>query len=443
MAKLFKSDGVCGLVNKGLTAELALKLGQAAVRFQGKKILIGRDARQSGFMLEAAVVAGVTSMGGDVLLAGVVPAPAVALLVRELACDGGIVISSECDSPEYNSIKFFDGEGCALSDEVEDVIEMFVMGSPSADMLATGDATGGVTVVGDAIERYVFHVVTSVQEQGVRFKGLKVALDFGHGVALDSSAEVLRRLGADVVVVGDGRNAAANESYDTDNLRLLRELVREASADVGIARDGDAGRVMMIDSQGTEISCDAIEATIAIDLKKRNLLAGNSVVNTTMCNRDFIECMKAHGINVVQAEANNRSVLKKMREHSYVIGGEQSGHIILLENGVVADGLMVACQFLAAVKRNGNKLDKHIEVMKGRSQRLVSVCVSNKDAIYKNSSVAMAVASVKSELGGAGRVVLCPSENESLIYILVEAEGAATVARCCRMIAEIIKTELS
>lgn len=286
MARLFGTDGVRGVANKELTCQMAFQLGQAAVAFKGRTILIGKDTRLSGDMLESAVAAGIMSMGGTALLAGIIPTPAIALLTRELHCDGGIVISASHNPPEYNGIKIFDGQGFKLPDSVEDEIEAFMArGGAAADELPNGDEVGVAVPVEDACELYIQHAVQSVEKQGIDFKGLKVALDTGHGASCMTSAEALRRLGADVTVINDDYcGTDINVQCGSTHLEPLRALVAECGADVGIAHDGDADRVMLMDSEGNEIDGDMVEAVCAIDLKQRGLLAGDTAVSTVMAN---------------------------------------------------------------------------------------------------------------------------------------------------------------
>ena len=252
MARLFGTDGVRGVANTELTCDLAFKLGQAAVAFKGKTILIGKDTRLSGDMLEASVAAGVMSMGGTALLAGIIPTPAIALLVRELSCDGGVVISASHNPPEYNGIKLFDGEGFKLPDAVEDEIEAFVArGGAAAEDVPVANAVGVAIPVEDACERYIAHAVRTVACEGIDLAGLKVALDVGHGASCMTSPEALRRLGADVTVINEDFDGTdINVECGSTHLGPVRALVAEIGADVGIAHDGDADRVMMVDRAG-------------------------------------------------------------------------------------------------------------------------------------------------------------------------------------------------
>ena len=444
MARLFGTDGVRGMANTQLTCDLAFKLGQAAVAFQGKTILIGKDTRLSGDMLESAVAAGIMSMGGTALLAGIIPTPAIALLVRELHCDGGIVISASHNPPEYNGIKLFDAQGFKLPDAVEDEIEAFVArGGAAADELPAGDAVGVALPVDDACELYIAHAVATVADEGIDLSGLKVALDVGHGASCMTSAEALRRLGADVTVVNEDFDGTdINVQCGSTHLGPVCDLVAEIGADVGIAHDGDADRVMLVDAHGNEIDGDVVEAVCAIDLKERGLLAGNTAVSTVMCNLGLAHALRDAGIELVQTKVGDRYVLEAMREGGFVLGGEQSGHMIFLEHNSTGDGLVTALQFLAACKRAGKSIADAAAVMTRFPQTLVNVHVKDKHAVDGNAAVAAAVEAAEAELGDSGRVLLRPSGTEPVVRVMVEAASAEEADRHAHAIAAVVEREV-
>ncbi len=456
MARLFGTDGVRGVANVDLTCELAYRLGQAAVVFLGKSIVVGKDTRLSGDMLEAAVCAGIMSAGGTALLAGVIPTPGVALLVGELSAAGGVVISASHNPPEYNGIKLFDAQGFKLPDEVEDRIERFVRagglegvvaatnaedlgeGAPDAAM-PQGPEVGVAIEVEDAAEIYIEHAVASVRSQGIDFSGLHVALDAGHGASSHTSAIALRRLGAEVTVINDDYDGTdINVACGSTNLGPLRELMEECGADVGIAHDGDADRVMLMAPGGIEIDGDMVEAVCALDMKERGVLAGNTAVTTVMCNLGFVHAMRDAGIEVVQTKVGDRYVLEAMREHGYAIGGEQSGHMILLEHNSTGDGLMTACQFLAAVRRSGKPVAEAVRVMKKFPQTLINVRVADKQAVAESAAVAEAVAAAEAALGDTGRVLLRPSGTEPVVRVMVEALDEVAANQHAQAIAEVV-----
>ena len=446
MARLFGTDGVRGVANTQLTCDMAYRLGQAAVVFAGKTIVVGKDTRLSGDMLESALAAGIMSMGGTALLAGILPTPAVALLVRELCCDGGVVISASHNPPEYNGIKLFDAEGYKLPDAVEDEIEAFIAAGGAEgslpERMPAGDAVGLALPVEEASEIYITHAVSTVADEGLDLAGLKVALDVAHGASCVSSAEALRRLGAEVSVINDDFDGTdINVGCGSTHLEPVRALVEETGADVGIAHDGDADRVMMVDAAGDVIDGDVVEAVCAIDLKKRGKLAGNTAVSTVMCNMGLVEALRNADIELVQTKVGDRYVLGAMREGGYVLGGEQSGHTIFLEYNSTGDGLVTALQFLAACKRGGMSVQEAAHMMRHFPQSLVNVRSADKHAACEDPAVLAAVREAEEELGDSGRVLLRPSGTEPLVRVMVEAADAAEAERLAQAIAAKVPAE--
>ena len=458
MARLFGTDGVRGVANTELTCELAYRLGQAAAVFLGKNIVVGKDTRLSGDMLESALAAGIMSAGGIELSVGIIPTPAVALLVRELHADGGAVISASHNPPEYNGIKLFDAEGYKLPDEVEDKIEEFIKkgglegaaaraeegadGEDAAAMLP-GDEVGVALPVDEACEIYIEHAVQSVRAQGIDFSGMRIALDTGHGASSLTSAEAFRRLGAEVIAINEDFDGIdINVNCGSTHLEPLAQLMRESGADVGVAHDGDADRVMLMTPDGTEIDGDMVEAVCALDMKRRGCLPEDTVVSTVMCNLGFVHAMRDNGITVVQTKVGDRYVLEEMRAKGYAIGGEQSGHMILLEHNSTGDGLMTACQFLAAVKRAGMPVADVVSIMKKFPQTLINVRVRDKHAVEGNEAIAAAVAKAEEALGDSGRVLLRPSGTEPVVRVMVEAEDADAAKTHAKAIAAVVEAEI-
>lgn len=443
MARLFGTDGVRGVANTELTCEMAFRLGQAAVAKLGCTILIGKDTRLSGDMLESACAAGVMSMGGTVLLAGIIPTPGVALLVREMCADAGIVISASHNPPEYNGIKFFDAQGFKLPDEVEDELEAIVREGIPAEALPAGDEVGFAVEVEDACEIYVAHAVETVRAAGMDLSGMKVALDTGHGASSFTSAEALRELGAEVIAINEEFTGLdINVECGSTHLGPLHELMKESGADVGIAHDGDADRVMLVDAEGTEVDGDIVEAVCAIDLKERGLLPHDTVVSTVMCNLGFVHAMRDAGIEVVQTKVGDRYVLECMRENGYVLGGEQSGHMIFLEHNSTGDGLITALQFLAACKRAGKGVSEAARTMERFPQRLINVRVVDKHALEGNEAIWSAVAQAESELGDDGRILIRTSGTEPLVRVMVEASTLEAADGVCERLAKVVEDEL-
>ena len=443
MARMFGTDGVRGVANIELTAPLAFRLGQAAVRFQGPRILVGKDTRLSGDMLEAAVCSGINSMGGTALVAGIIPTPAIALLAKQLDCNGGVMISASHNPPEYNGIKLFDGEGFKLPDEVEDQIqEAIESGTLDADR-PSGDAVGTIEYVEDAVDRYVAHAVDSILAQGSGLAGMKVALDCGHGASSVSSGRALEELGAELFVMNDDFTGLdINVECGSTNLAPLKAFVAEVGADIGIAHDGDADRVMLGDSEGNEIDGDMMEAVLALDMKQRGCLPGDTAVSTVMCNLGFVRRMEAEGIKVVQTKVGDRYVLEEMRAKGFNIGGEQSGHLILLDYNSTGDGLMTAVQFLASMRRLGLSAEEASHVFTRYPQELINVRVTDKEAVNTNDAVQSAVKAAEAAMGATGRVLLRPSGTEPVVRVMVEAENDEDCRRHCREIADVVIAEL-
>ena len=447
---MFGTDGVRGVANATLTAELAYKLGQAAVVFLGPELVVGRDTRRSGVMLEAALVAGIASAGGTARLAGIIPTPAIALLDRELAADGGVVISASHNPPEYNGIKLFNGAGYKLPDATEDEIEAFVaagglegaVARGERDGMPTGSALGTAVPIPDAAKRYIDHVVNAIRADGIDFTGLKIALDAAHGAAATTSLRAFTALGADVVAINeDYTGDDINVECGSTNLGALRELMAASGADVGVAHDGDADRVMLMAPNGDVIDGDVIEAICAIDLKARGRLAKDTIVTTVMCNLGLVRGMEAEGINVVQTKVGDRYVLERMLADSLSIGAEQSGHVILLESNTTGDGLMTACQCIAAVLRSGQTFDEAAATITHYPQMLINVRVADREAAMADPAVVAAVAEAEAALGANGRVLLRPSGTEPLIRVMVEAADEADAAHWANAIAESVPTE--
>lgn len=444
MAKLFGTDGVRGVANTELTCDIAFKLGQAAVEFLGKTIVVGRDTRQSGDMLGNALSAGIMSMGGNVLDAGIIPTPGVAYLVRELHAEGGIVISASHNPPEYNGIKFFDRQGFKLTEEAEAEIEAFVLaGGADPESLPSGDAVGVVLPVDDACDLYTQHAISSLQDKTLDFSKLTIALDTGHGAASLTTASALEQLGATVHVINDSFNGVdINVECGSTHLEPVKELLAETGAHIGIAHDGDADRVMFVDELGNEIDGDVVETVCALDLQKRGLLRDDTVVSTVMCNLGFTKAMDAAGISVVQTQVGDKYVLNEMRKLNAVIGGEQSGHMIFLDHNSTGDGLITALQFLAACLRNDQPVSKTAALMQRFPQELINVRVADKHAVSENAAVADAIAEAEAKLDGSGRILVRPSGTEPLVRVMVEAATREEALGYAQEIASIIEREL-
>ncbi|MDR2035533.1 MAG: phosphoglucosamine mutase [Coriobacteriales bacterium] len=456
--RLFGTDGVRGVANQELTCEMAFGLGASAVEQLGNTLVIGRDTRISGNMLEAALVAGITSRGGKALLAGVIPTPAVALLTREMKAAGGIVISASHNPPEYNGIKFFDAAGYKISPELEDQLEAGMRrvngrepleeeAGREPETLPVGTGVGAVVVIEDALERYISHATDILTDENISLKELKIAVDCGNGASYYVAPEAFRRLGAEVVVINNGGDGAIiNVNSGSSDLGQLIELVKSSKADVGIAHDGDADRVIAVSATGAEIDGDFIEAICALDRKATRGLPGNTVVSTVMCNLGFTKAMEDAGLQVLQTAVGDSNVLAAMLEGGYVIGGEQSGHTIFLDHNSTGDGLITALMLLAALKRSGISLDElAARTMKKYPQTLINVHVADKHKLDQSPTIASAVQEAETTLqaSGGGRVLLRASGTEPLVRVMVEAAEKEIADRIALSLVSVVEAELA
>lgn len=441
--RLFGTDGVRGVANADLTPELAFRLGEAAGHFLGDggrgRIVVGRDTRVSGEMLESSLVAGILAGGGDALVCGIIPTPAVALLVRELGAEGGVVISASHNPPEYNGIKFFSREGLKLADELEDEIDAFCAAERRFDR-PVGEAIGRRVPVDDAAERYIRHACATV-DGGL--EGLTVAIDCAHGAASMAAVEAFERLGARVSALNcDAEGARINVGCGSTDLRPLSDAVRAGGFDLGLAFDGDADRVLAVDERGAEVDGDQIMAIMAARLLDEGRLSNNVVVSTVMCNLGFEAAMSERGITVIKTKVGDRYVLEQMLAMGAVLGGEQSGHIILLEHNTTGDGLITALQLAAIVARSGRTLSDLASVMERYPQVLENVPVQDKARLATSHAIGDAIRAAEQELGDRGRVLVRASGTEPLVRVMVEAADEAQARRLVESIASVVAEEL-
>ena len=442
-ANLFGTDGVRGVANADLSCDLAFKLGRAATRFLGKDICVGRDTRLSGTMLESALVSGIMAEGGRPHCCGVIPTPAIALLTVADHLDGGIVISASHNPPEFNGIKFFSSKGMKLPDAVEEEISAWVLSEGAGDLsgLPTGAGVGHIVKMKDARERYIDHAVSTVP--GTSLKGLVVAVDCGHGASCQTTPVALQRLGATVHAINTDYNGTdINVECGSTHLAPLRELVAKTGADVGLAHDGDADRVLFVDADGNEIDGDFILAICGSDLAARGKLNNSELVSTVMCNLGFSTAMRAAGFQVAQTAVGDRYVLERMIADGAVLGGEQSGHIIFLEHNTTGDGLVTACQLLSVMKRSGKPLSELARVMTRFPQVLVNVRSEHKTELDGCGAVWDAVKAQETLLGDRGRVLVRTSGTEPLIRVMAEAETEEAAHAAVDAIVEVVKREL-
>jgi phosphoglucosamine mutase len=423
--RLFGTDGVRGVANKELTAELALELAVAAAHvlgdagaFEGHRPLavVGRDPRASGEFLEAAVVAGLASAGVDVLRLGILPTPGVAYLTAELGADLGVVISASHNPMPDNGIKFFARGGHKLADELEDAIEARLLEDWERP---TGADVGRVIDYPEATERYVAHLVSTLPH---RLDGLKVVVDCANGAAYAAAPEALRRGGATVVAIGchpDGLNI--NDGCGSTHLELLRAAVVEHGADIGIAHDGDADRCLAVGPDGSVIDGDQIMAILAVAMNEAGRLVHGTVVVTVMSNLGFKLGMEAKGITVVETAVGDRYVFEAMQAGGYTLGGEQSGHVLLLELATTGDGILTALQLLSRVAQTKTPIIDLAGVMRRLPQVLINVSDVDKSRAHSDDDLLNAIAHAQKSLGATGRVLLRPSGTEPMVRVMVEA----------------------
>lgn len=442
MARLFGTDGVRGVAGAELDEKLAVALGRAAVKHLGKKILIGRDSRTSGPMLEDALCVGIAAEGGQAHVAGIVPTPAVALLTRADSFDCGIVISASHNPPEYNGIKFFSAQGFKLPDALEDEMQAYVEGVID-EPYAIGEAAAQKQIMEDAASRYVEHAVNVLREQGVSLDGMHIALDCAHGASCETTPAALKELGAKVTAINtnfDGENI--NVACGSTHLEPVTELMHECGADIALAHDGDADRMLAVAPDGNVIDGDYILAICAKNLKERGLLSNNMVVGTVMSNLGFKKAMEREGISFLDTKVGDRYVLEAMREHGAVLGGEQSGHVIFLQHNTTGDGLMTALELLAVMSQSGKSAAQLMDVMQKYPQALVNVCVKDKALYDTNAAIAQAVKELEAELEGNGRLLVRPSGTEPLIRVMVEAQTQERAHALAQNLADLVKEEI-
>jgi phosphoglucosamine mutase len=452
MARLFGTDGVRGLANRELTADLTLGLAQAAAvvltrgrraearRAAGKRptAIIARDPRISGEFLSAALAAGLASSGIDVLDAGVIPTPAAAFLVGAIDADFGVMISASHNPAPDNGIKFFATGGTKLPDEVEDRIEEHL---GIERLLPTGGDVGRIRRFADAEDRYVLHLLGTLPN---RLDGIHVVLDCAHGAASAISPQVFTDAGARVTVIGadpDGLNI--NDGVGSTYLDVLAAAVLEHGADVGIAHDGDADRCLAVDATGKVVDGDQIMAILAVAMKQRGHLTNDTLVATVMSNLGLRKAMAENGIRMIETKVGDRYVLEALNAEGLALGGEQSGHVIMTEYATTGDGILTGLHLVAEMARTQKTLAELAEVMTVFPQILINVRGVDHHGLHANELIAAAVVIAEVELGETGRVLLRPSGTEPMIRVMVEAADQATADRHAHVLAEVVREQLA
>lgn len=448
MGKLFGTDGVRGIANTELTNELAYKLGKFGAHVLTKethhkaRILIGKDTRVSGDMLESALISGMLSAGCDVIKVGVVPTPAIAYLVRHLKVDAGVMISASHNPVEYNGIKFFNGEGFKLSDAIEDEIEDYILNDKELETILSGTEIGRKTEVYKAGDIYSAYVKESAF---VDLTGLKVAIDCANGAAYEVAYQTLKSLGAEVDAFyhePDGYNI--NKNCGSTHIEVIGKIVKEGNYHVGLAFDGDADRLLAVDENGDFVDGDKIMTICGINLKSRGLLPHDTVVTTVMSNIGMDEAFRNNGLQAVKAKVGDRYVLEEMLKGGYALGGEQSGHIIFLNTNTTGDGLMTAVQLLCVLKESGKAMSELASVMTVYPQVLKNAHVKNENKnAYQNDEVIMAkIAEVEAYFHGNGRVLIRPSGTEPLVRVMIEGNDQSVLEQYAGELKTLIETRL-
>src|SRR6476661_3852605 len=441
--KFFGTDGIRGRVNDApMTAEIAMRVGQAAgahfLRGDHRhRVVIGKDTRLSGYMMESAMVAGFTSVGMDVVLLGPMPTPAVAMLTRSMRADIGVMISASHNAFADNGIKLFGPDGYKLSDEDEMAIEGRLEKGPE---LAKSELIGRARRIDDARGRYI-HFAKSTFPEHLRLDGLKVVVDCANGAAYHVAPEALWELGAEVVPLGVSPNGLnINEGCGSTHPQTLQETVVASGADIGLALDGDADRLIVVDEKGEKVDGDQLMALIALGLKARGELRGDAVVATVMSNLGLERKLKQHDIGLIRTAVGDRYVLEEMRKTGCNVGGEQSGHIILTDHATTGDGLVAGLQVLAALVEAEAPASELLRQFEPLPQLLKNVRFSGDAQPLETDSVRKRIAAAEGELEGRGRLVIRKSGTEPLIRVMAEGDDAAVVERLVDDICEAVRT---
>ncbi len=448
MGKLFGTDGVRGVANTELTGALAYNLGRAGAYVLTKtcshapKILVGCDTRISADMLESALVAGICSVGAHAVIAGIVPTPAVAFLVRKLKLDAGVVISASHNPAEYNGIKFFNSEGYKLADELEAEIEAHLENNLVDVPSPIGENLGTKSLAEDALDEYIDFLTSSTK---AKLKGIKVAIDCANGASYKAAPIALLNLGAEVCIIHnepDGTNI--NENCGSTHMENLCAFVKENNADIGFAFDGDADRCLAVDENGVLIDGDKILAICGIDMKNKGTLKNDTIVGTVMTNLGLMVAGKENGINIEQTAVGDRYVLERMLKNGYNLGGEQSGHIIFLDYNTTGDGVLSAIQVLTVLKESGKKASELASVMTVMPQVLLNARVKNENKNTYNDDpvIEKAIKELEKKYENDGRVLIRTSGTEPLIRVMIEGTDIEKMTEDATILKNLIEDRL-
>ena len=448
MARLFGTDGVRGIANEELTPLMAMQLGQAGAYVLTKQtqhkptIMVGCDTRISGDMLANALMAGVCSVGANAVYVGVIPTPAVAYLTRKYKVDAGVVISASHNPVEFNGIKFFNGDGYKLSDDLEDEIEALINNNMAGVKFPTGTGVGKIKYRNDAREEYINHAMRKIP---VNLNGMKIVVDCAEGASFYTSVETLKELGAQVIAIHnnpDGTNINAN--CGSTHMQELQARVVYEKAQVGLAFDGDADRMLAVDENGKIVDGDQIMAIIGNHMKHQGKLKNDTIVATVMSNLGFYIMANEQGLNIEQTKVGDRYVLERMREIGAVLGGEQSGHVILLEENTTGDGLLSALHLLEVMVDTGKPLSELASIMSVMPQALVNAKVPThkKDKYMEYPEIAKAIEDLEAMFAGEGRVLIRPSGTEPKVRVMIEGKDQKVIEREAKKLADLIQNTM-
>jgi len=446
VGKLFGTDGIRGIANMDLTPELAYKVGRAGayVLSKGKKgkIVVGKDTRLSGDMLEAALTAGILSIGLDVISLGIVPTPAVAYLTKKYNALAGVVISASHNPVEYNGIKFFNESGFKLKDEIEEEIERLIENYEEVKLRPIKGEIGRTIIEFDAYKHYMLHLKSTINHD---FEGFKIAVDCGNGAVFNIAPQLLRELKGDVVVINNNPNGVnINVECGSTNPSMIKSLVLETKADIGLSFDGDADRLIAVDEKGDIIDGDHILAICGTYLKEQGKLSNDTVVGTVMTNIGLDIYLKSKGMEVVKTKVGDRYVIEEMMDNGYILGGEQSGHIIFLEHSTTGDGLLTALQLINVMKETGKKASELNSIMTSYPQVLENAKVRKelKNSYMENEEIKSEIERIESLFKGEGRVVIRPSGTEPLVRVMIEGKDKDRIETVAKDLARFIEERL-
>jgi len=448
MARLFGTDGVRGVANEELTPLLAMQLGQAGAYVLTKEkehkptIMVGCDTRISGDMLANALMAGVCSVGANAVYVGVIPTPAVAYLTRKYKVDAGVVISASHNPVEFNGIKFFDGNGYKLPDEMEDEIEDLIKSNMKDVPFPTGSRVGKIKYRTDAREEYINHAIQSVP---VDLTGMKVVVDAAEGASFYTSVEAIKELGAEVIAIHnnpDGTNINAN--CGSTHMEELQARVVYEKANIGLAFDGDADRLLAVDENGNLVDGDQIMAIVGNHMRSQGKLKKDTIVVTVMSNLGFTLMAKEQNLNIETTKVGDRYVLERMKEIGASLGGEQSGHVIFLDENTTGDGLLSALHLLQVLVDTGKPLSELSQIMTVLPQALVNAKVPNhkKDHYMDYPEIASAIAKLEEMFAGEGRVLIRPSGTEPKVRVMIEGKDQALIDAEAKKLADLIQNTM-